>query len=143
VGVPIVLGPWTKVEIEKLVSLYNLALTPPQQDLLMSLTGGHPQLVRLTLYHLAFRDMTFDQIIETAGTEEGIYCNHLLERLSYLELYPELKEAMQQVVASEGSVCLKSQAANRLANMGLVRREKNRVIPLCDVYRDYFRERLA
>jgi hypothetical protein len=143
VGVPIELGPWTKDEIEKLVSLYNLALTPPQQHLLMSLTGGHPQLVRLTLYHLAFKDMTFDQIIATASTEEGIYCKHLLERLNYLEAYPDLKEAMQQVVASDGPVCLKSQEACRLANMGLVRREKNRVLPLCEVYRDYFRERLV
>ena len=143
VGVPIELGPWTIEQIVDLANRYGLTLSPNEQDCLMALTGGHPQMVRLTLSPLALGDMTLDQIMATAATEAGIYRSHLLERLNYLEARPELKAAMQQVVASDVPVRLKSQDAYRLHSMGLVRRQKNDVLPLCDVYRAYFRERLA
>ena len=143
VGVPIELGPWAMEQIVELASRYGLTLTPDEQEGLMAITGGHPQLVRLTLYPLASRDMTLDQVMATAATEAGLYRSHLLERLNYLEAHPELKAAMQQVVTSSEPVRLKSQDAYRLHSMGLIRRHNNDVMPLCDVYRAYFRERLT
>ena len=143
VGVPIELGPWTIEQIVDLAGRYGLTLSSDEQDCLMALTGGHPQMVRLTLSPLTMGDMTLDQIRATAATEAGIYRDHLLERLNYLEAHPKLKAAMQQVVAYDAPVRLKSQEAYRLHSMGLIRRQNNDVLPLCDVYRAYFREHLA
>lgn len=143
VGVPIELGPWTLEQVVDLAGRYGLSLSPEQQDWVMALTGGHPELVRLTLCPLALGDMTLEQIRATAATEAGIYCDHLVERLNYLEAYPELKAAMQQVVALDAPARLKSQDAYRLCAIGLTRRQDSKVLPLCNVYRDYFRERLA
>jgi hypothetical protein len=143
VGVPIELGPWTLEQVVDLAGRYGLSLSPEQQDWVMALTGGHPELVRLTLCPLALGDMTLEQIRATAATEAGIYQNHLFRCLNYLEAHPSLKTEMYKVVTSDGPVCLKSQDAYRLYAMGLIRRQKNDVIPLCEVYRDYFRERLA
>lgn len=143
VGVPIELGPWTPEQVTELASRYGLSLSPEQQGWLMALTGGHPELVRLTLCPLALGDMTLEQIRATAATEAGIYQDHLRRCLNYLEAHPPLRAEMYKVVTSDRPVCLKSQDAYRLYAMGLIRRDKNDVIPLCQVYRDYFRERLA
>jgi len=143
VGVPIELGPWTIEEVEDLARNYGLMLEATNLKCLMDLTGGHPHLVRLTLPPLALSEMTLCEVMETAATEAGIYRSHLMERLNYLESHPDLLTAMRQTVNSDEPVRLRSQDAYKLDSMGLIRRQNNEVTPLCEVYRAYFKERLA
>ncbi|MGC1526092.1 MAG: AAA-like domain-containing protein [Phormidesmis sp.] len=143
VGVPIELGPWTVEEVKNLAARYGLALETTELSCLMDLTGGHPHLVRLTLTPVALGEITICEVLETGATEAGIYRSHLMERLNYLEGKPDLLAAMRQIVNSDEPVRLRSQDAYKLDSMGLIRRQNNEVTPLCEVYRTYFRERLA
>ena len=143
VGFLVELGPWTLVEVKELATRHGLDLSGQDLARLLNLTGGHPQLVRLALMPLALGEMSLDVIEATAATEAGIYRAHLLERLNYLEQRPELKATMKQIVDAEGPVRVKSQDAFKLDSMGLISRHNNDVSSLCEVYRAYFRERLA
>jgi len=59
-----------------------------------------------------------------------------------LEEDPKLVAAIKQVVSARVPVRLKTGEAFKLFSMGLVRFQGNDVIPLCNLYRQYFLERL-
>jgi hypothetical protein len=59
-----------------------------------------------------------------------------------LEEHPDLLAAMKQVIAVETPVRIKATEAFKLSSMGLVKFQGNDVVPLCDLYRQYFREML-
>ena len=143
VGFLVELGAWTPSEIEALAARHGLNLSASELDDLWDLTGGHPKMVRLALAPLALGELSWATIKATAATEAGIFRTHLLERLIYLEDRPELKATMKQIVDATGPVRVKSQDAFKLDSMGLISRHNNDVLPLCEVYRAYFRERLA
>jgi WD40 repeat protein len=44
----------------------------------MSLVGGHPELIQITLYYLCSQEMTLQELIQNALTNGGIYCYHSL-----------------------------------------------------------------
>jgi hypothetical protein len=48
---------------------------------------------------------------------------------------------MQKVVSTDQPVRLEESQAFQLRSMGLIKRQGNDVIPLCDLYRLYFSER--
>ncbi|MDY7012636.1 MAG: AAA-like domain-containing protein, partial [Cyanobacteriota bacterium] len=75
-------------------------------------------------------------------TEEGPYCDHLRRHLLNLEENPELLAALRQVVAADRPIKIGSIEAFKLRSMGLVKLTRNAVMPLCDLYRLYFRDRL-
>ena len=110
---------------------------------LMALIGGHPYLVRLALYHLARRDITLPDLLEVGTTEAGLYGDHLRRHLWYLEQNPDLLEAMSTVVLSDNPVRLESSQAFKLYSIGLVHLQGNEVIPRCNLYSCYLRDRLS
>jgi|GEM_PF-3490444 len=143
VGLPIVLGELTIPEVQRLITCHGLVWTEQQVEQLGALIGGHPYLVRLALYHIAAGDLSFEEFLQTAPTEAGIYRNHLLGHLKALENYPDLAAAMKTLVTSEIPVRLRSEEAFKLDSRGLVVRHKNEVQPRCLLYRLYFSDRLG
>lgn len=109
----------------------------------MDLMGGHPYLVRVALYHIAKGDMTMPQLLELAPTEEWVYGEHLRRHLHNLEDDDDLLQAFKEVIVrGDKPVSIKATEAFKLVSMGLVRFKGNNVIPLCDLYCRYFRDRL-
>lgn len=109
----------------------------------MQLIGGHPYLVRLTLYHLARQEVTIEELITTAATDTGIYSDHLHRHLRNLQQRPELKIAFSRVLSTTKSVELDQVQAFKLKRMGLINLQGNRVTISCDLYRQYFGDRMA
>ena len=138
VGLPIELGEFNPNQIQELVSLHGLDWKEQQLGQLIDLIGGHPYLVRLALYRISIGDLTFEQFLKTAPTEQGIYKDHLLRYLEPLEDYPDLGKAMKTVVTSKIPVRLSSEEAFKLDSMGLVVRVENNVQPRCRLYSLYF-----
>jgi serine/threonine-protein kinase len=122
---------------------YGLNWTTSQVEELTQLVGGHPYLVQKALYHLRRQDVTLEELAETAGTEAGIYSDHLRRHWWNLKEYPKLKEAFRQVVVKNKSVELDAELAFKLDSMGLVQLQGNEAIPRCDLYRNYFRDNLG
>jgi hypothetical protein len=108
----------------------------------MAMVNGHPYLVRLGLEKIGRQELTLEQFLEVAPTEEGLYCDHLLDHLSKLKENSELEAAIRRVVAANSPVNLDIGKASKLVNMGLVKRKANGVVPLCELYRRYFGDRL-
>ncbi|MGK7907222.1 MAG: AAA-like domain-containing protein [Synechococcus sp.] len=143
VGIEISLPEFTPEQVLDLAHRYGLNWTSEQVDRLMAVIGGHPYLIRVALYHLACQGLNFDQLLETASTDAGLYGNHLRRHLRNLKRHPDLLAAMQTVVTASEPVCLEPEFEFKLNRLGLVNFEGNEVSPRSELYRQYFRERLA
>lgn len=143
VGLAIELPELNAKQINDLAVRHGLSWTGEQIEQLMALVGGHPYLVRLAFYHLAKQKITWETLLQTAATEAGIYGDHLRRNLWMLQQHPELATSFAEVVSSTQPVCLESSSLFKLQSLGLVHLQGNEVTPRCDLYRQYFQERLT
>ncbi|MCA1995323.1 MAG: AAA-like domain-containing protein, partial [Coleofasciculus sp. S288] len=142
VGLPIELPELNNVQVADLVKRHRLEFSTEQIEQLMAMMGGHPYLVRVALYQIARGRMSLEQLMQVAPTEEGPYYDHLRRHLCNLDENAELVAAVKQVVAADRPVEIRTAEAFKLRSMGLVKLQGNAVMPLCDLYRSYFRDRL-
>jgi hypothetical protein len=110
---------------------------------LMEIVGGHPYLIRLALYYLSTKRVFFAQLVQEAPTQAGLYSDHLQSYLVILQQYPDLSAAFRQVIIADVPVRLETIAAYKLSRMGLVKFLGDEVVPGCELYRLYFRDRLV
>ena len=140
VGLPIELPELTLAQITDLVNRHQLSWQTSEAEKLMTLTGGHPYLVRQALYQIARGRIDLEKLLQLAPTEEGIYGDHLRRQLRYLKEDTEMLEAFKELVSSDRPLQLESHVAFKLRSMGLVKFQGNQVIPMCRLYYQYFRE---
>jgi hypothetical protein len=142
VGLPVELTEFTPEQVKDLAVRHKLDWKETQVQQLMAMVGGHPYLVRLALYNLAYQDLTLEQLLQDAPTDAGIYEEHLRRHWGTLKENFQLAAALQQVVTAAESVRLETMQAYKLYSMGLIKRIGDRVTPRCQLYQQYFRERL-
>ncbi|WP_254172933.1 AAA-like domain-containing protein [Planktothrix pseudagardhii] len=143
VGLPVELPELTPEQIQDLIHRHGLEFSEVEFTALFDMIGGHPYLVRMALYQIAKDKITLEQFLETAPTEAGCYYDHLRRHLSNLEKNEELTNILKQVIKSDYPVSIPSAEAFKLRSMGLVKFQGNDVLPLCNLYRIYFREKLG
>ena len=143
VGLPIELPEFKPEQVQDLAHRHGLAWDTTEVDQLMGMVGGHPYLIRVSLYHIARQEITLTQLLNTAATDAGLYSDHLRRHLWNLSQHPELASALKKVIAQDSPVPLHSMAVFKLHSMGLVNLQGNDVTPRCNLYRQYFRVRLA
>ncbi|NJR59874.1 MAG: CHAT domain-containing protein [Cyanobacteria bacterium CRU_2_1] len=142
VGVPIELPLLTQAQVADLVRRHGLNWAAAEVESLMGMVGGHPYLVRAALYEIARGELSLEHLLQTAPTEGGLYGEHLRRHLLTLEGDETLLAAMKQVIIANQPVSISTSEAFRLTSMGLVQFRGSDVVPTCDLYRQYFRERL-
>ncbi|NEO29154.1 MAG: molecular chaperone Tir [Symploca sp. SIO3C6] len=146
VGVPIELPEFTLEQVRDLAKLHDLDWTDAQVKQLMEMVGGHPHLVEQAFSHLKVnKKISLEQLLETAATEEGIYSSHLRRLWRVIEQQTELLEALKKVVTTDTSdtlVSLKPILAYKLHSTGLVDLKGDQVMTRCNLYRQYFRNRI-
>lgn len=147
VGLSLRLGEFTWEQIQELAERYGLdkgefPLQPEQLKSLQQIVGGHPYLLNLAFCHLLTQDNDIEKLIREATTDTGIYRDHLRGHLVTFSKYPDLGSAYMQVIKSDQSVKLNSIAAYELESMGLVKLKGDETIPMCELYRHYFGDRL-
>jgi len=140
VGLPIDLPALTIEQIMDLVKRHQIAWQSNEVEQLARLTGGHPYLVRQALYQIARDRLDFKRLLESSTTEDGIYGDHLRRHLENLKEDTEIMEAFKELLASDRPLQLDSRIAFKLRSMGLVKFQGNHVIPMCDLYYQYFRQ---
>ncbi len=88
--------------------------------------------------------MTLEQLLQVAPTDKGLYADHLSHHLQNLIENGDLMATFKQVVTANSPVQLESISGFKLHSMGLVHLEQpgNEATPRCDLYRQYFRDRL-
>ena len=147
VGLPVQLQVFDRDQIQFLADCHgfdwsNEAAGQRFLDPLQVLTNGHPYLIRLALYHLARQEIDIEQLLERAPTQTGIYTNHLQGHLATLQQHPDLAAAFKQAMQAQDFVVLESIPAYKLASLGLVRLNGNQASISCNLYRQYFRDRI-
>lgn len=144
VGLPIELPEFTPEQVQELAHRHGLNWTGHPVQELMNIVGGHPYLVEQAISHLKIRsNLSLDQLLETSATEAGIYGNHLRRYWYLIQQHPELLEAFDKVVTATSLVRLQSMQAYKLHSMGLVYLQGNQVALRCNLYRQYFGDRIA
>jgi transcriptional regulator with XRE-family HTH domain len=143
VGVPIELQEFTPEQVQDLAKRRGIDWGSSQVTQLMEMVGGHPHLIQLAIYSLIRQGAKFEQILQTAPTESGIYSDHLRGHLWNLQEHPELRTAMKKVVDTTTPVQLETMQAFKLQSLGLVRLDGNDVKPWCNLYARYFCDHLS
>jgi hypothetical protein len=144
VGLAVDLAEFTSSQMLDLAARHGLNWETGEVEQLMAMVGGHPYLVRLSLYRIAQGDLTLAELLAEAPTDAGLFGEHLRRHLWNLQQHPELAQAFHQVIFSDRPVILEPMLAFKLNGMGLVELKGNEVIPRHDrLYRPYFRSRLS
>ncbi|NEQ99210.1 MAG: TIR domain-containing protein [Cyanothece sp. SIO2G6] len=142
VGLPIELPEFTPQQVLDLAQRHGLNWGEAEVTRLMAMVGGHPYLVRVALYPLARQETTLDELLAIAPTEAGPYGDHLRRHLWNLQQREEMAAATKRVMASSRPTRLEAVQAFQLHSMGIVHLQGNEVVPRCDLYRQYFGDRL-
>ncbi len=102
---------------------------------------GHPYLLTTALDEIAKGNLSLEQFLKIAPTEQGLYRDFLRFYVLELEKDKLLKTAMQQVINSDVPIKIESAQAFKLRSLGLIEFKGNEVQSLCNLYRLYFKER--
>lgn len=143
VGVQIELPAFNLAQMTDLVRRHGLFWLESEVLQLMQLLGGQPHLVRVALYRIVRQEMTLKELLSSAPTEGGLYGEYLKDLLLILREKPALVEAMQQIVASPTPIRVETAIGFQLASLGVVRRIDDQVQVFCELYRQYFSDRLG
>lgn len=124
-------------EVSRLVQQHRLQPSAAPVDELMELLGGHPYLVRRTLYALEVEGYDLRTLVSEALAMTGPLGDHLERHLRHVQSDKAWTAAM-----SSGHVA-DAAAARALEGAGLVRRDgPGRLAPRCGLYRRFFQAHL-
>jgi AAA-like domain/TIR domain/CHAT domain len=140
VGQVIELSDFSGEQVALLNERHGDVLTRSQERQLMDLLHGHPYLVRRSLYLAASGQFSVMELFEQAGDDRGPFGDHLRYHLFRMNDKPELIAGMLQVIRQQS--CEDERLFFRLRGAGLVRRDRQSVVPRCRLYAAYFEEHL-
>lgn len=140
VGQTVELGDFTPAQVTELNQRHGSPLGAKQEQELFALLGGHPYLIRKALYLVASGRLTVADLLAQAAEDRGPFGDHLRHLLFRLGSQPQLKAGLREVL--QRNACPDENVFIRLRGAGLVRQEGATVLPRCELYRRYFRERL-
>ena len=140
VGEVIELADFSPEQVADLNRRHGSPLTSAQEQQLMALLRGHPYLVRRALYLVASQRISPADLFSQATDDRGPFGDHLRNHLFRLHGKADLIQGLRQVIRHH--TCPDERVFFRLRGAGLVRREGREVWPRCQLYADFFRERL-
>jgi hypothetical protein len=145
VGKEVKLSEFNRSQIQVFAQQYGLNLLSSQVEKLTKLVGGHPYLLKVAFEHLnTASQVSLDDLLVKAATNEGIYHNYLQDYWLNLDNDPELAVIFKTVVVSDSPIQITNpKQLYKLESMGLIAVDNNRVKPRCQLYRLYFREQLG
>jgi hypothetical protein len=125
-----------RLQLEYLVNNYSSEINQLQE-----LVNGHPELITKALKCIQNGD-GIQGVLQYASTEEGIFGSHLRGQQNNLRQKPNLLEDYKKIVSnynsSKTSTGLQSNSIFQLYGLGLVKYDKNRCWPSCELYQSYF-----
>lgn len=140
VGEVIELADFSPEQVADLNRRHGSPLTLAHEQQLMALLRGHPYLVRRALYLMASQRISPVDLFSQATDDRGPFGDHLRNHLFRLHGKADLIQGLRQVIRHH--TCPDERVFFRLRGAGLVQREGQEVWPRCQLYADFFRERL-
>ncbi|NES99522.1 MAG: hypothetical protein F6K61_02920 [Sphaerospermopsis sp. SIO1G1] len=143
VGLPVEIGEFNFTQSQELVEKYGLNLSDVDINKLREMIDGHPYLLTTALDKITKDNLTVEQFIKIAPTDESPYRSFLANLLHELENDQFLKTTMQQVINSDISIKIDSEQAFKLRSLGLIELHGNEVKCLCNLYCIYFKSQFS
>ncbi|MBN9684340.1 MULTISPECIES: AAA-like domain-containing protein [unclassified Corallococcus] len=140
VGQTVELDDFAAAQVVDLNQRHGSPLSAQQAQELFTLLGGHPYLVRKALYLVASGSLGVAELFSQVAEDRGPFGDHLRNLLFRLSSQSQLKAGLREVL--QRGACTSEDVFIRLRSAGLVRQEGTAVLPRCELYRRYFRERL-
>jgi TIR domain. len=140
VGQVIRLEDFNLAQTSQLNELHGSPFDPSQVQRLHQLLGGHPYLTRQALYRTVVGESTPEALLTNAADENGPFGDHLRRHLTRFSEHSDLARAMLSIIRNQK--CEDEILYNRLHGAGLAIRERDSVLPRCELYAQYFGERL-
>jgi hypothetical protein len=141
VGSRIHLDDFTPDQVAELSRRYQLDLDVHTHTALLHLLNGHPYLTSKALALLVTGRMTWEQLQRDACDERGPFGDHLRRYMWLLRDEPDLQHALKQIIQT--GQCPDEVAFYRLSQAGVVQHSRSAGCRCrCQLYTDYFRERL-
>ena len=140
VGEVMELADFTPSQVADLNQRHGLPLNPNEEKQLMMLLGGHPYLIRKSLYLVTSGQISATELFTNTTAEGGFFGDHLRYLLSLLHNKMELIQGLLGII--NHSCCKDKLIFWRLRGAGLVRESGKKVLPRCQLYADYFRDNL-
>jgi hypothetical protein len=144
----ITLADLTHAQVAELNDRHGSPLQPQHLGKLMTLSHGHPYLVRQALYCVASQQMSPEELFQNAASDHGPFGDHLRHYFILLQnkSLPDkdlLLSGLRQIIGTHALRVSKDawkneEVLHRLIGAGLVRKEGNAVVPRCQLYADYF-----
>ncbi|MGL5076663.1 MAG: AAA-like domain-containing protein, partial [Waterburya sp.] len=127
VGKVVTLRQFTAKQVQELAKRYQLQpkLKEEQIEELMSMIGGHPNLVTESFEYLTNSQVkvSWQEFLQFAPTDAPPFGNHLRQLLWTLKQHPELATAFSETISSSQPVNLPADSGFKLHSMGLVNME--------------------
>lgn len=143
VGLALDLPPFTLTQTQELAYRHGLSWAAGDHgrqrlQALFELVGGHPNLVRLALYHLARGDYSLPDLLRDAPTLNGIFADHLRYLLLQLEENASLAQMLQSILHASAAPDYDARALYKLESLGLVKHQDTGHQLSCKLYQQFF-----
>lgn len=106
VGLAIELSEFNQQQVLEMAKLYQLDGDFGEEELskLIKLVGRHPYLLNEAITNLKNQEISLDELINVAPTEQGIFSYHLRQQLESLQSDSQLKEGYAKVITVDKPV---------------------------------------
>jgi hypothetical protein len=141
VGLKLELSDFSEAQVRDLNRRHNSPVVESDFAQLMNLLGGHPYLTRKALYILVIERLTWAELNRVAAIDQGPFDDHLRRHHWLLRDQRELREALKQIIRS--NQCVDEMCLYRLLRAGLVKARGDVCACRCDLYRQYFEDKLS
>lgn len=136
VGETLELEDFTVEQVLVLDASHGSVIPRAEVDTFMSFFGGHPYLVRQSLYTLAYDKMPWRQLLKTATAASGPFRQHLQLYSNTLKQNRDLLTAFRAII--KHGRCPDEATLYRLIAAGLVRETSTGCEVRCGLYETYF-----
>lgn len=140
VGLRLKLEDFTPEQVAELNQRHGTPVGPTDFPHLMALLDGHPYLTRKALYELILADYTWPEFHAAAPRDDGPFGDHLRRYTLLLHRDTALCDALREVI--HGDSCSDNPAFFRLLRSGLVKGTAEACTCRCDLYRQYFADKV-
>lgn len=136
VGRQIRMENFTLEQTQDLNERYGSPISADQAQQLWKLIGGQPFLTRRALDTLSRGVMSFEDMMATAARDEGPFGDHLKRILISVSQMPAVLEALRASISNPQFQ--ESEGVHRLISAGIARQTVgNKIVLMCELYRDY------
>ncbi len=142
VGLSVDLPEFTQSQVLDLAQRHHLNWNSSEVDYLMNYVGGRPSLIRQALYSITRQEISLIELVGTSSFASHIYGDCLSRLWGYLQQQPTLLTAFSQVVKAAEPVQIDSIQGFLLKSLGLIHFQDGMGTPSCQLYIEYFRDRV-